>query len=388
MLTKLDAFQSELSTRLARFLQETSDSLNDHMVSWPARLSLSSFPPRVDPTAQNWVQRLPEGPRHVLRSSWDRAYDRLSPAKRARTGEKIYNRYNQFRRRLLGANEKFVALEPGVISYWETKPHPQKETIVFLHGFADSKDTVHDFAQEMVPDYHLVAPDLPGFGKSFKSQDYEYNLENLTKWLRHWAKAIGLKRFHLMGNSLGGAAAIHFALTAPTMVESLTLVSPAAVIHPDHPSVYDELLAGQNIFQLKTLQEFDAFMKRVFHRQPYLPPFVKDYLFQIFDDHYEWYGQLVDQTFGGVKNVEDPNFRSLFLNDHLAKLDMPTHIIWGEHDRLFPVEFGKLAHEAISHSKFSVLDAIGHVPQVENPKVFAETVRAFLNEARAKAPST
>ena len=85
------------------------------------------------------------------------------------------------------------------------------ETILMLHGFAANKDNWTRFAKLISPAYHVVALDLPGFGESTCLEDASYSIADQAKRLTQFADAIGLKKFHIVGNSMGGhiAARVH-----------------------------------------------------------------------------------------------------------------------------------------------------------------------------------
>ncbi|MFW7378670.1 MAG: alpha/beta fold hydrolase [Oligoflexus sp.] len=373
MLAKLDAIQMQIA---AQFSKKIPELLSDRFYAVSTRIPISSFP-TLPSRADLWLRRLPDKPKELLLHRWVEFYEKIPQKQRVRTGEEIFQKFVTLRRRMIGAQEKYLPISDGAMCYWETNRRAQKETIVFLHGFADSKDSVYDFAQHMVRDYHLIAPDLPGFGKSFKNPDLNYNIESLTRWLVEWVNKTGLQRFHLVGNSLGGSAAAYLALHMPEQVQTLTLVSPAAIMSPEHPSLYDDLVVGRNLFQIKTTREFDAFLKRVFHRSLMLPPFVKDYYFYNFIENYDWYGQLIEQTFEGVSSIDDPQFKRLLLNHRLPELAMPTHVVWGAEDSLFPASFGDIAQRLLPRSRLTIMPQVGHAPQMENPKEFAKLIRDF-----------
>ena len=66
------------------------------------------------------------------------------------------------------------------------------------------------FAKFISPAYHLVALDLPGFGESTCLEDASYSIEDQAKRLNRFADAVGLKKFHIVGNSMGGLIAARY----------------------------------------------------------------------------------------------------------------------------------------------------------------------------------
>ena len=82
----------------------------------------------------------------------------------------------------------------------------------------------------------------------------------------------------------------------------------------------------------------------------------------------------------------DPGGQSVSAADRLyLAAHMPTLIVWGDHDRIIPLDHAYLAHEAIPNSRLEVMEGVGHYPHVEEPVRFVEILRDFL---RTTEPST
>src|SRR4030042_6829874 len=105
-------------------------------------------------------------------------------------------------------------------------------TIVMLHGFSASKDHWLRFSKYFTQNYHVIIPDLPGFGESSKPQDKKYNIMSQVERLNLLAKELKLTKFHIVGNSMGGNIAGNYAATYPEMVKTLGLFDAAGVISP------------------------------------------------------------------------------------------------------------------------------------------------------------
>jgi abhydrolase domain-containing protein 6 len=306
---------------------------------------------------------------------------------KVRAGESLYHACIKAARRVIGAELRTVELSDGVVHYWTTN-RPNRETILFLHGFADSKDSVYSLAMHLFNDFNIMALDLPGFGESFANPELAYDTHSYGRWLDEFVTKTGMGPVHAVGNSLGGAMALKLALVRPDVVKSVTLLNAAGLIDPDHESLYDEIMRGRNIFQVKTLEEFEIFWSKVFHRQPLLPPFGKEFIFHRFRQNHDWYGELVQRNFGGFSSRTDPNLSDLFMNKNLDRIDKPALIIWGERDQLFPVAYGAKGHSLMKGSRFVVLKDVGHAPQMEAPRVVARHLKRFIREQPQAAASS
>ncbi|SMF81209.1 alpha/beta fold hydrolase [Pseudobacteriovorax antillogorgiicola] len=376
MLAKLDQVQNSIKTVKDR-VNKTGDQVLDSVYGMSKRINVMTFQP-LPKSANRLYDAIPNKPRDTAEKALERWFEQIPKSKKIKWGEDIFSRYISLRRAVIGGEERIYDSPEGPICYWETKRKPGKETIVFFHGFADTKDNLFDLAQHMVPDYHFFAPDIPGFGKSFKNPQLNYELTSMADWLKGLMDDQGIEQFHLIGHSMGGGLAIDFALKYPEMVKSLCLICCAGVITPDAPSIYDEILDGEVLFQIETMDEFEDFLGRAFYNLPFVPPFVKQYYFNQFLENYDWYGLLVEQTFENMESRDDPRFQPKFFNDQLPSLQIPTHIIWGEKDAIFPADYGKEAHRLIPGSTLNILSDIGHSPQYESPKQVAKLIRGFL----------
>ncbi|MGA2474754.1 MAG: alpha/beta hydrolase, partial [Acidimicrobiales bacterium] len=80
-----------------------------------------------------------------------------------------------------------------------------------------------------------------------------------------------------------------------------------------------------------------------------------------------------------VRSVIDPGGQSVSAVDRLyLTARMPTLIVWGDHDRIIPLDHAYRAHEAIPNSRLEVMEGVGHFPQVEEPVRFVEILTDFL----------
>ena len=71
--------------------------------------------------------------------------------------------------------------------------------------------------------------------------------------------------------------------------------------------------------------------------------------------------------------MHDPRLANL-----LARVNIPTRIVWGKNDQIVPLECGELYNEAIKGSDLVVIENCGHSPQVEKPDEFTKIALDFL----------
>ncbi len=98
-----------------------------------------------------------------------------------------------------------------------------KPTLLLLHGFPTSSHMFRDLIPRLAEDFHLVAPDLPGFGLSaiLAPQDFTYSFANLAKVMGRFTEVIGLERFALYIFDYGAPTGLRLALAHPERVTAI-----------------------------------------------------------------------------------------------------------------------------------------------------------------------
>ncbi len=266
---------------------------------------------------------------------------------------------------------------------WANIDNGKKETLLFLHGFSDRKESFYFPANFLKDNVNLVLPDLPGFGRSTVDEGLTYSLDNYCKWLSEFVRDSAIGPCHVAGNSLGGAVASHLALKLPDQVLSLTLVDSAGFYLPGHRSVYDDALEGDILFQVRSIDEYEAMRKRIFRKPPVLPKFIGEFMTKHAMDNHDWYGKVfndlndIDAVKSGRETLE-----SLSLNRFCGDFKMPVFLVWGRHDSLLPWQTADFLAEQIPDARVHIFDDLGHVPQIEHPLKFARQLSAFLKSMR------
>ena len=100
-----------------------------------------------------------------------------------------------------GLTQKSITIDGHKIVYLEGGTG---DPILMVHGFSANKDNWTAFAKFFTPTYHVLALDLPGFGESTYLENASYSIEAQAKRIDQFATAVGLKKFHIVGNSMGG----------------------------------------------------------------------------------------------------------------------------------------------------------------------------------------
>ena len=104
-------------------------------------------------------------------------------------------------RGIAGLDQKGIDIGSLHIEYLEGG---EGEVLVLLHGFGGNKDNWTRVAKYLTPHFRVIAPDLPGFGESSKDFDASYTYSAQADRIHQFVQALGVDKFHLGGNSMGG----------------------------------------------------------------------------------------------------------------------------------------------------------------------------------------
>ena len=275
-------------------------------------------------------------------------------------------------RRRGGMVQKSVAVDGRIWPYLEGGD-PAKPLLLLVHGFAGDKDNWSMIAPYLTCDYHVVAPDLPGFGENERNPDLAYDLHAQTARLKAFADTLGLQRPHVAGNSMGGWIALRYAIDYPGALASLTLLDNAGV-NGANESPLQKQAANEdyNPLVLANLEDADRLVAMVVHKPPYIPSRLKPVLYA---DALKYRDQL-DMIFWVIATEG----RDHPLNDRLGEVKVPTLIIWGRHDQLLDVSCVPVLEAGIAGSVAHIFDHVGHVPMIEDPKATAAVMKGFLSQ--------
>lgn len=239
-------------------------------------------------------------------------------------------------------------------------------TVVMLHGLGAGGASFGPMVTALRPHVRrVILPELPGHGFSAHPEDgADITADLLLDAISDALDGMLDEPAIVLGNSLGGAVALGYALRRPERVLGLMLVSPAgAKLEADE---WRELLSA---FDLSTTAEARRFLERVYHRPP-------------------WFLALFAHEFPDV--LKKPAVRQILASvtpehsprpDELALLSMPILLLWGRSERLLPAS--ALAWFRQHLPKQTVIEepaGFGHAPQLEQPERLAARVVAFARD--------
>lgn len=143
-----------------------------------------------------------------------------------------------------GLEVQSVVVDGETWHYLEGGP-TDAPVLLLLHGFGGDKDNWTRFSRTLVPNYRIIAPDLPGFGDSARHADWDYSLAAQRVRLEGFVDALQLGPLHIAGNSMGGHLAAMYAYTRPEQVRSLLLLDNAGIDAPERSTLVRDI-SGRN----------------------------------------------------------------------------------------------------------------------------------------------
>ncbi len=259
------------------------------------------------------------------------------------------------------------------IAYLEGGPQGEGvETIVLIHGFGADKDNFTRVSAYLTDRYHVVIPDLPGFGDSTRLMDANYEIAAQVERLHGILQAMDIKRFHMGGSSMGGAITIAYAASYPAEVSSLWLLAPGGVAGAVDSELFAEYRkTGKSLLIASKPEEFATVMDIATEKEPWAPYSVKHVLAHRAAADYELHKRIFDQ----LGSQADTG-----INAAAAKVKAPTLIVWGEKDRALHVSGAGILQKIIPHSELIVREGIGHLPMLEEPGQAGKDYLAFLDK--------
>ena len=245
------------------------------------------------------------------------------------------------------------------------------EVVIFLHGagggasgYSNFKGNYPVFAQA---GYRTLVPDLLGYGLSSKPDLPQYDLDFFIHGVKGLVDGLGLTQVTLLGNSLGGAVALGYALAYPQDVSSLILMAPGGVEDLD---TYLAMPGIANMFEIyKSGKTGAEAMRAVMTMQLFDPSLLSDEIIN------ERAPIAATQTQAARSVLKVPN-----MTTQLHALQCPVFGFWGVNDLFNPVSGSTKLMENCPRARMVLVNRCGHWVQVEHRDLFNRSCIDFLQK--------
>jgi pimeloyl-ACP methyl ester carboxylesterase len=222
------------------------------------------------------------------------------------------------------------------------------DPLICFHGAGGARlSRAHDLLAER---HRVILVEAPGFGQSAVNERSK-SMADLARTMVAAVTQFGVDRFSLWGTSFGGRLACWLAVQFPERLAALVLAAPAAILPDSH--VRPSVPPGQ---QARLLY---AHPERQPPRQPPDPA-------------------VLAKQEALVRRLRGPN-RDADLERRLAKLHVPTLVLFGTEDRLIPAEMGRVYREIMPNCHLILVYDAGHHIDADRPEAFVSVVSDFLD---------
>lgn len=242
--------------------------------------------------------------------------------------------------------------------------------VVLIHGAGAGAVTWYPCISALSGRYRVIAPDVVGYGESDKP-DAQYDRPFFAAWLLDFFNSLDIEKAHVVGLSQGGAIALQFALDNADLVEKLVLVDSGALgAKPSFGPMFSMIL--MNVFPSNLANRFNS-------RYLLSDPTKRD------PNHGSYSIEVLKKPGGKNAFTQGKGAAvSAMSKDDLARIKNQTLIIWGENDRLFNIEQVADSSTAIPNAIFRRIGQAGHLPLMDQPENFNETLVSFLNTSQSE----
>jgi pimeloyl-ACP methyl ester carboxylesterase len=264
-------------------------------------------------------------------------------------------------------NSRFVEVDGIFVHYVD---EGNGIPIILLHGTGASLHTWDLWSEKLKDKYRVLRITLPGFGLSGPRSDKKYKTKDYVNLLESFVELMGIEKFYLAGNSLGGSIAWLYTSFYQKKVKKLILINSSGFELDEMPFVIR--IARNNYLNFLIKKTSPQFL-------------IKKSLKEVFYDDNLVSKSITDRYY--KLNLREGN-RQAFIDralvnyidytPRLKKIKSPTLILWGKNDEWINVKYAKKFKTMIKGSRLSIMNETGHIPMEERPFESLEIVMDFL----------
>src|SRR5256714_12265358 len=255
-----------------------------------------------------------------------------------------------------------------------------EEVVVLVHGITGSGETWADVIPTLAEEVTVLGPDLLGHGASAKAAG-SYSLGACASGVRHLAAALGHDRATVVGHSLGGGVAMQLAYQFPERCDRLVLVSSGGLGRGVHPLLRAAALPGAEfVLPLVCATRLRDAGNAVWGALGQFGLAAGPALAEMGRGCASLADRDAQQAFvHTLRTIVDGGGQRVSATDRLyLAAELPTLIVWGEADRIIPIEHGVAAQEAIPGGRLEVFEGAGHFPHRSDPDRFVDVLVDFV----------
>jgi len=252
--------------------------------------------------------------------------------------------------------------------------------ILLVHGIGERG--ARDFDEQITwlsGSYHVVAPDLPGFGESDKG-NHLYSPVNYARVLKQVADRLIGKPFVLVGHSMGAVVALRYASTYPGDVEQLVVIDAPGVLHRvSSTGLYLEKMGGSFV---PSVFDQNGWVARLARRlaAPFGRPELDPRIILASPRLRDTVLDADPASIAGLAVVNED------LGDALPRIAVPVLIVWGTRDEVAPLRNGRVLAWRLPNARLEKIEDAGHTPMLDAPGRLRGLLERFLANGNPPGP--
>jgi len=272
------------------------------------------------------------------------------------------------------ASSQFVQT-PGLRTHVHIEGPAHAPVVLLLHGFGSSLQTWDAWGQGLAVDHRVVRLDIAGFGLTGPAEPPDYSDEADVQRLLAVVDQLGLTRVTVVGHSMGGRLAWHFAAAHPNRVDKLVLIAPDGF--PD-PQAKSDMTYDVSAWMGLVRYTLPRWMVQKGVASAYADP-------SRLDDATvrRYHDMLLAPGVRGAVLARMAQTRNRDPLPWLQRLTMPTLLLWGDQDGMIPVANAMDYQRAIPHAQRVVMPGVGHLLHEEQAQTSLQALRDFLQRPGA-----
>ena len=239
----------------------------------------------------------------------------------------------------------------------------QGDPLVIIHGGGDGARSWFKNAEELSKYYSVYLPDLPGFGRS-QSASNKFHLPEYVAFVENFTQALGIDSFHLVGHSIGGGIALHYALKSPQKVKGLVLVSSWCL--GIEAALWVRLLSHPALCR-SFGEAAIAVLKGI------------KWVARLFYAPFRFANPVTRVKIDIGKTMVTFRGQTTVLRDRLCELTVPTLLVWGDRDPVVPAAHAQFAAELIPNCRMHIFQGCGHSAYKQKTGEFSQLLASFLD---------
>lgn len=271
-------------------------------------------------------------------------------------------------------------LRSGLTLHYHEAGDPTASTVVMLHGGGPGASSWSNFSRNIgvfAEEFHTIAVDQPGFGRSDKPTEHGQYFTHSATALRDLFDELGIERAHLLGNSLGGGTAVRFALNHPDRAGRLVLMGPGGLslnaFAPD-PTEGVRKLSAFAAPPGPSKEKLADFLRTMVYDQSLITD-------ELVDQRYATAAtpeSLAAMRAMGASFMHPDTFEEGMLWREAYRLRQRVLLVWGREDRVNPLDGALVALKLIPRAQLHVFGRCGHWAQLEKFDEFNRIAKDFL----------